>query len=118
VARNEALRPEAHRGKDQVALVGVLEEVMNDHEKLAEAKRRYPYHNFHIGPETGLIGFEHEDMWITDPFSSECGRFPMMPTYYGIDMKTALWMKGHNLPIQDAMDTEAERQWLQGAQNA
>lgn len=70
------------------------------HEQLKEAQSRYPHHNFHMDEETGVIGFAHEDMWITDPFISECGRFSMTPNYYGIDMRTALWMKSHNLPME------------------
>lgn len=29
-------------------------------------------------------GFEFEDMFITDPTVSECGRFPVSPDYYGL----------------------------------
>jgi fructosamine-3-kinase len=34
----------------------------------------------------GEIGFLHDDIWITDPTMSECGRFSVDPkTYYGVD---------------------------------
>jgi hypothetical protein len=73
---------------------------MNDMKRLEEVKRQYPAHNFRMDPETSVIGFEFEEMWITDPFISECGRFQLVPSYYGIDMATALWMHSHNLLAQ------------------
>ena len=35
--------------------------------------------------ETTRLGFVHDDFFITEPFTSECGRFEVDPlTYYGL----------------------------------
>lgn len=80
---------------------------------LEELKAKYPEKEFQVDEVTGKIGFVNEGMFITDPWSSDCGRFIVDPrTEYGITIVTACRMKSFNLPIeeQEAMDAEAE--WL------
>lgn len=80
-------------------------------ELLKRLRAKYPDKKFARDPESGMIGFEFEDMWISDPWISECGRFPMDPRYYGLTIPTAIAIKGYNLPLEIALDAaiEAER---------
>jgi hypothetical protein len=43
------------------------------------------------------IGFVHEDFFITEPFTTECGRFEVDPTeYYGITKDEAEMIEKYN----------------------
>lgn len=67
-------------------------------ETTLEALRRLdPSHRYFMGAITGRIFVEIDDMSIHDPFMSECGRFPCTPDYYGIPIKAAVVMMGHNM---------------------
>lgn len=45
-------------------------------------------------------GFEFEDMFITDPTVSECGRFPMSPAYYGLTEVEAAELMQLNMSVR------------------
>ncbi len=62
-------------------------------------KRLDPKHEYHMDPVTGRIYAEVDGMAIEDPFLSECGRFPAVPSYYGIPMDAALMMARHNMEL-------------------
>ena len=34
-------------------------------------------------------GFEHDGIFITDPHRSECGRFEVLPSHYGLTLHEA-----------------------------
>jgi len=66
--------------------------------------RTFPY-PLTVGehPETGdpVIGFVHEDMFIFDAFSSDCGRFPAPPQEYGLTREEANTLVGINESLKD-----------------
>ncbi len=58
-------------------------------------------------PETGLaiFGFEHEGMFIHDPFSSECSRFQVdPPEAYAVTWEDAEALKRLNKSLADATE--------------
>lgn len=67
---------------------------------IQDLKAKYPNAGFEQDPESAIIGFSFEDMWITDPFISECGRFSMPPSYYGIESLDAYKIITHNMPLE------------------
>jgi hypothetical protein len=68
---------------------------------IQELKSRYPLKGFSQDPETAVISFVHDDMCITDPFSSDCSRFEVLPTMeYHITMADAILIFDHNLPLE------------------
>lgn len=71
---------------------------------LKSLKAKYPNKEFAMDPESAVIGFSFEDMWITDAFVSECGRFRMKPSYYGLDMESAIGLFRYNLPLLNAQE--------------
>ena len=49
--------------------------------KLKKVKDYYGDNDY----ETTRMGFVHEDFFVTEPFTSECGRFEVNPLkYYGL----------------------------------
>lgn len=62
-----------------------------------DLKRLAPGIDWHTDPDTGGVYASIDDMAITDPFRSECGRFTATPDRYGIPMSAALVMASHNL---------------------
>lgn len=64
----------------------------------------HPQIDFSMDGITGRIAAIVDDMAITDPFLSECGRFTATPDYYGLSMKAALLMTEHNMFIPDGGD--------------
>ena len=47
--------------------------------------------------ETLRIGFDYKDFFITEPFTSECGRFEVDPlTYYGLTQQQVFEMDKFN----------------------
>jgi len=43
----------------------------------------------------GVLGFDHDGFFITDPFTSECGRFDVDPlAYYGLTAEQVEQFKG------------------------
>lgn len=85
---------EAHRRDDLEPILEVAVSTLQD------LQRKYPKANFGQDPETAVIGFEFQDMWITDPFISECGRFGVHPEYYGLETIDAIRLYSHNLPLE------------------
>lgn len=77
-------------------------------EVLAHLRAEYPDLDFRVDPEHGYIEFSFEDMAIHDPWSSECGRFRMEASYYGLDTRDAVLMWSFNAPIVEAIDLENE----------
>lgn len=78
---------------------------MND--LLERLKAKYPNHGFAQDPTDGRIGFVQDDMWLTNPFLSCCGRFIEVPMTYRLATKDALDLWAHNQPIETAIE-EAE----------
>lgn len=69
-------------------------------ETTLEALRRLdPKHEYSMHHITGVVVAVVDDMEIHDPFTSECGRFPATPDYYGIPLKAALLMVSHNMEL-------------------
>ena len=68
---------------------------------LQRLRAMHPSIEFHMDGITGRIAAIVDDMGITDPFLSECGRFTATPDYYGLSMKAALLMTEHNMLIPD-----------------
>lgn len=68
---------------------------------LEKLKTMAPKIEWSVDPITGAIAAVIDDMEITDPFRSECGRFPATPDYYGIPTPVALEMMAHNLLCKD-----------------
>lgn len=66
---------------------------------LEDLRSRYPKHQFSQDPISGRVEFVHQEMCTWDPFLSECGRFRLTPSYYGLRMSDALDIWKHN---QDA----------------
>lgn len=64
---------------------------------LQRLRALHPSTEFEMDPISGRIGANVDDMRITDPFTSECGRFTATPDYYGLSMKAALLMTEHNM---------------------
>ena len=79
-------------------------------EVLEQLKAKYPDHDFHVDPDTGMIGFVFEDMYITDPWISECGRFTVDPQTYGLTIPSAVALKAHNLPLELAEQQESAQE--------
>lgn len=71
-----------------------------------DLRAKYPELEFVMDPESAIIGFSFEDMWITDAFTSECGRFRMEPKYYGLDVESAIALYRHNLLLLTAAEFE------------
>ena len=72
---------------------------MTEETTLQALRRLDPKHEYTMDPVTGRISAEVDDMAIEDPFTSECGRFPCVPNYYGIPMDAALTMVRHNMEL-------------------
>ena len=52
-------------------------------------------------PSDGELGFTHNGIWITDPFVSECGRFPKAPIkYYGLTAKQVALFEENDSLVQ------------------
>ena len=48
-------------------------------------------------PGCEILGFDYDGMFITDPTTSECGRFEVKPMeYYGITQKQLYELDKHN----------------------
>ncbi len=57
--------------------------------------------------ETTRMGFVFGDMWITEPFTSECGRFVVCPEeYYGITYDEANMIMKYNMIMKRTIDYE------------
>lgn len=69
---------------------------MND-TTLQRLRAMHPSTEFEMDALSGRISAIVDDMAITDPFLSECGRFTATPDYYGLSMKAALLITEHNL---------------------
>lgn len=64
-------------------------------------QEKYPDKEFQLD-QFGRIGFIHEDFFITDPTTTDCGRFEVKPPEeYGVSWFTAMMMVSHNKPIED-----------------
>lgn len=74
---------------------------MNELTTLQKLKSIDPGHHYYMGAITGVVFCDVDDMAIHNPFVSPCGRFPTVPSTYGIPMKAALIMADHNLPLGD-----------------
>lgn len=79
-----------------------------DETTLEALKRLDPKHQYHMDPVTGRIHAEVDEleMAIEDPFTSECGRFPCTPDYYGIPTKAALCLVRHNMELPTLEEME------------
>ena len=69
----------------------------NNDTTLQRLRALHPSIKFGMDPISGRVYAEINDMYITDPFLSECGRFSVTPDYYGLSIKVALLMTEHNL---------------------
>jgi len=64
--------------------------------------------NFTLGEEMAddgtlapAYGFVFADMFITDPYVSECGRFKVAPNYYGLTDEQAQRLRALNANIKE-----------------
>jgi hypothetical protein len=62
-------------------------------------KSTYPRHEFQMDPVTAVISFSSDGYSVTDPFASDCGRFPAEPRVYGLSTADAVEIFGHNMPL-------------------
>lgn len=46
----------------------------------------------------GLLCVEHDGFMIVNPYESECRRFPVDPSYYGLTAAEAARIWAHNAP--------------------
>lgn len=77
---------------------------------LEDLRARYPQKEWYVDPTSGKIGFVHEGMFITDPWLTDCGRFEVDPRLeYGLTIVSAIKIKAHNLPIENAEYAELMR---------
>ena len=47
----------------------------------------------------GLLCVEHDGFMIVNPYESECRRFPVDPSYYGLTATEAARIWAHNAPL-------------------
>lgn len=69
----------------------------NNDTTLQRLRALHPSTGFWMDPISGRVWALIDDMEISDPFLSECGRFTVTPDYYGLSMKAALLMTEHNM---------------------
>lgn len=69
----------------------------NNDTTLQRLRALHPSTEFGMNPITGRIAAVIDDMEISDPFLSECGRFSVTPDYYGLSMRAALIITEHNM---------------------
>ena len=74
---------------------------MAEETTLQALRRLDPKNAYFMGAITGRIFVEVDDMSIHDPFTSECGRFPCTPDYYGVPTSAALMMVRHNMELPE-----------------
>lgn len=73
-----------------------------DRETASELLREFDYapapsSQKKIYEDDGALGFDHDGWFITDPFTSECGRFDADPiAYYGLTAEQVEQFKGEN----------------------
>ena len=65
-----------------------------------------PGHEFHTDPISGRISFAFRGTDISDPFLSECGRFTVLPRYYGLSPMAAAKLWAHNLGLPEPWEVE------------
>ncbi len=70
---------------------------------IQDLKRKYPKHEFEMDPVTGVISFTWDDVCITDPFTSDCGRFAASPGDRGLESKDAVLMVAANLLAEGSL---------------
>ena len=58
--------------------------------------KEHPEKEFHVDEVTERIVFRHDGMEIYDPFLSECGRFSVSPSYYGLTEFDGILMRTYN----------------------
>ena len=82
----------------------------NNDTTLQRLRAMCPSTEFIMDALTGRIAAVIDDMEISDPFLSECGRFTVTPDYYGLSIKAALLMTEHNMlcPEGDAKVKETK----------
>lgn len=73
-------------------------------------------------PDTGraqfVVRIERIEFSISDPFWSECGRFPVKPGYYGLTMAQARWLDSANDRLAHARAAAADAAQAEAAAGA